>query len=145
MRNKVTFAVGSMAAVSGMAWLATSIITGGMVHADSPRGNENQHKFSNIFLALKPGDQVTFSNQDGVMHRVMSVTPGYDLDVGELQPGASKALVFNRKGVVDLACKMHPEMKMTVFVRTPPKPPGPPTEVVDSKALHTTVNLLSAS
>jgi len=131
-------------ACSGMLLSATIIVTGGVVSADTPRGSQAQHKFSDIFLALKPGDQVNFANRDGVMHKVVSVTPGYDLDVGELQPGASKAQVFNHKGVVDLGCKLHPEMKMTIFVRTPPKPAGS-SEVVDTSALHTTINLLSAS
>jgi len=137
MRNYLTLVC------SGAALLATISLTGGAVRADNPRSHDGRHKFSDVFLALKPGDEVTFANRDGVIHKVMSVSPEYRLEVGELQPGADKSLVFNRKGVVDLSCSMHPEMKMTVFVRNPPKQPD--AEVIDNGVIHTTINLLSAS
>ena len=137
MRNEFAIACG------GLALLTTIIVAGGRVSADNPSSHTNQHKFSDVFLALKPGDEVTFVNTDGVIHRLVSATPDYELTIGELQPGVSKSLVFNHKGVVDLGCSMHPEMKMTVFVRTPPKSPG--FEDVDKSAYHATINLLSAS
>lgn len=138
MRNKFVFAW------SGMALLATIIITtGGGVGADSSESNQNQHKFSDVFLVLKPGDQVSFSNRDGVTHKLVSATPGYELDIGELQPGASKLLAFDRKGVVDLGCSMHPEMQMTIFVRTPPKIPS--GDIATTGTFRANINLLSAS
>jgi len=49
-------------AYSGMA-LLTIIITGSIVHADVALSHTSKHKFSNIFLTLKPGDQVVFANR----------------------------------------------------------------------------------
>lgn len=127
----------------GGVWLATIFIVAGVGHADTPHGSQNQHKFSDVFLPLKPGDGVIFFNQDYVTHNLVSATPEYKLEIGELQPGANKALVFNHKGVVDLGCSMHPEMKMTIFVRTPPGPAG--AEHVETSTAHATINLMSAS
>lgn len=137
MRNSFTFAY------SGAAWLVTLIIAVGIGHADSPHGNQNLHKFSDVFLALKPGDEVTFSNLDSVTHNLVSATPDYELDIGELEPGTNKALVFHHKGVVDLSCSRHPEMTMTIFVRTPPN--SAESARVDANSVHATINLLSAS
>lgn len=128
----------------GAVGLATIFIVAGIGYADTPHGSQNQHKFSDVFLALKPGDGVIFSNQDDVTHHLVSATPEYELEIGELQPGDNKALVLNHKGVVDLGCSMHPEMKMTIFVRTPPRSDGV-EHVVDTRTAHPTINLLSAS
>ena len=128
-------------AVSGA--LITIFIAAGVGYADNPHGSQNQHKFSDVFLALKPGDGVIFSNQDNVTHHLVSVTPEYELEIGELQPGTNKALVLNHKGVVDLGCSMHPEMKMTIFVRAP-QGSERVAHVVDVGAAYPTINLLSA-
>lgn len=138
---------------SVMALIAAIIITGGVVYADISRGNQtqqkfaesqqHQHKFSDIFLALKPGDQVNFLNRDGVTHKLVSTSPDFVLDNGELRPGTSKALEFDHKGVVDLSCSLHPEMKMTIFVRS--SPPLPVPETSDTGTLRTNIYLLSAS
>ena len=130
MRNTFAFAG------SSLFLLATLMITAGVGYAGLLGVSQNQHKFSDVFLALRPGDQVSFSNRDVVTHRLVSATPAYELDIGELKPGASKILVFDRKGIVDVSCSMHPEMKMTIFVRTP-KHSG------DAAVPRATINLLS--
>ena len=127
---------------SGVVVLA-AVITGSVVHADISRDHQDQHKFSDVFLALKPGDMVTFANLDGVIHNIVSLSPEYGVNIGELNPGFSKTLLFNSKGVVDLGCSKHPEMKMTIFVRKPPAIPA--TEDPDSTKHTATINLLSTS
>ncbi|MBI3775103.1 MAG: hypothetical protein HY273_06055 [Gammaproteobacteria bacterium] len=90
---------------------------------------------------------MTFLNRDGKTHHIVSLTPGYDLDTGELAPGASKDIVFNRKGVIDVGCSLHPEMQSTIYVRTSPKQPDalPGAADVEPSAPHTTIDLLNAS
>jgi len=129
-------------AYSGVALLAV-VISGSMVHADISKNHQDLHKFSDVFLAIKPGGVVTFSNLDAVAHNIVSLSPEYGVNLGELSPGVSKTLLFNRKGVVDLGCSKHPEMKMTIFVRTPAKPAE--AEAVYTGKHQTTINLLSAS
>jgi plastocyanin len=129
-------------AYSGVVLLAT-VISGSMVHADISKNHQDQHKFSDVFLAIKPGGVVTFSNLDGVVHNIVSLSPEYGVNLGELNPGVSKTLLFNRKGVVDLGCSKHPEMKMTIFVRKPAATPA--IEDPDSTKHTATINLLSSS
>ena len=143
--GKIFALAGFGLAVAGVVGMLS--IKGGDVHANSPRSIEKHQKFSDVFLAIKPGDEVTFLNRDGKTHHIVSQTPGYDLDTGELQPGTSKDVVFNRKGVIDLVCSLHPEMKTTIYVRTSPKQPEalPGAAEVEPSAPHTTIDLLSAS
>jgi plastocyanin len=143
--RKILVLAGFCVAVAGA--LGTISVVGGLVHANSPRSIEKHQKFSDVFLAIKPGDEVTFLNRDGKTHHIVSQTPGYDLDTGELQPGASKDIVFNRKGIIDLVCSLHPEMKTTIYVRTSPKQPEavPGAADIEPSVPHTTIDLLSAS
>ncbi|MBI3776349.1 MAG: hypothetical protein HY273_12510, partial [Gammaproteobacteria bacterium] len=113
MRNQIVIAG------SGIALLATLAVSGHKLYANNPSSEQSQHKFSDVFLAIKPGDEVTFANQDGVLHNLVSSSPDYTVEIGELQPGTSKTLVFNHKGVLDLVCSKHPEMQMTIYVRKP--------------------------
>lgn len=136
MRSEIVFVC------SGVALLATLAVSGHRLYANNPSSEQTQHKFSDVFLAIKPGDEVTFSNHDGVLHNLVSSSPDYAVEIGELQPGTSKTLVFKHKGVLDLVCSKHPEMQMTIYVR---KPAGENEANADSNALHETINLLSAN
>jgi len=132
-------------AYSGLALL--TIITGNIVYADVAFNHPKKHKFSNIFITLKPGDQVVFANRDDVVHNIKSVTPEYGVNIGEIEPGSNKIWVFNRTGVVDLGCTTHPEMTMTIFVRAPKKPDdeNSESEDVDKSIFRATIDLLGAS
>ncbi len=138
MWGQIAFACGGVALL-----VAVIIPISDSSYADNPPSDQNHHKFSDVFLTLKPGDKVTFTNKDEVMHDLVSVTPDYDVELGKLQPGASKTLVFKNRGVLELGCSRHPEMKMTIFVRTPVV--GTDEAIVNVDTLHERINLLRAS
>jgi plastocyanin len=73
-------------------------------------------KFDPPIKVVKPGDTVTFRNDDGVVHNIISLTDEFEFDLGEVKPGMAKSVQFNSKGVVDVECTVHPNMKMTIFV-----------------------------
>ena len=73
-------------------------------------------KFDPVIKVVKPGDAVTFRNEDNVVHNIISLTDEFNFDLGEFKPGMTKSVKFQQKGVVDVECTIHPEMKMTIFV-----------------------------
>lgn len=73
-------------------------------------------KFHPVINVVKPGDTVRFENKDNVVHNIVSLTEDFEFDLGEFKPGMSKSVEFKHKGVVDVQCTIHPDMKMTIFV-----------------------------
>lgn len=73
-------------------------------------------KFSNPLKVIHPGDQIVFTNKDNISHNIVSLTSGFQFDLGVLPSGASKAVTFKNSGVADIQCTIHPNMKMTLFV-----------------------------
>lgn len=72
--------------------------------------------FSQPLLLIKPGDAVEFSNDDSVIHNIVSVTPEHKFDLGRFEPGKKETKKFADAGVIDIECAIHPNMKMTLFV-----------------------------
>jgi plastocyanin len=73
--------------------------------------------FSRAIKVIKPGDQVTFLNEDNVVHNIISQTTGFQFDLGAFKPGMQRTVKFNQKsGVIDIECTVHPKMKLTVFI-----------------------------
>jgi len=85
------------------------------------------------------GDSVVFVNKDQRFHSAFSVSPAKKFDLGSLRPGAARLASFDRRGVVRVFCKLHPDSSAFVFVSPtavwvrpdaagafafPPLPPG---------------------
>jgi plastocyanin len=73
-------------------------------------------KFNPPIKVIAPGDKVVFKNTDTVVHNIVSLTEDFQFDLGKFKPGMTKTVEFKAKGVVDVECTIHPEMKMTIFV-----------------------------
>jgi plastocyanin len=84
--------------------------------ADEHLIKQKNLKFDPIIKVVKPGDSVKFKNNDNVVHNIVSLTDEFQFDLGEFKPGMTKSVQFKQKGVVDVECTIHPEMKMTIFV-----------------------------
>ena len=74
-------------------------------------------KFEPIIKVAKPNDIITFKNEDTVTHNLVSFTKEFEFDLGKIEPGMIKSLQFSEAGVVDVECTVHPNMKMTLFIR----------------------------
>jgi plastocyanin len=69
------------------------------------------------FVAIPRGTTVEFPNFDHIDHNVFSrsaAAPAFDLD--RYPYGQSKSRVFDKVGVVQLFCNIHPFMKAIIFV-----------------------------
>lgn len=74
-------------------------------------------RFSPPFMAIKPGESITFDNKSGVEHSITGISNGFEFSIKKLQPGKTASVDFPVKGIIDLACEYHKDMKMSLFVR----------------------------
>lgn len=69
------------------------------------------------FLAIQRGAEVEFPNRDRFDHNVFSrskAAPAFDLD--RYPYGQSKTRMFDKIGVVQVFCNIHPSMRAIIFV-----------------------------
>lgn len=67
-------------------------------------------------LVVPVGSSVEFPNQDSVFHNVFSVSPAKPFDLGRYGRGKSKRLTFHKPGLVNVYCKLHPDMAAYIVV-----------------------------
>lgn len=106
MSNKLTTACCLIAALSGSLSLAE----------DHPV-TQKDRLFSVSEITIKPGDKLVFRNADDVSHNVFSITPGMEFDLRRQAPGASSIVPFDKEGVAEVRCSIHPRMKLIVTVK----------------------------
>jgi plastocyanin len=90
-------------------------------------------------LAIRTGTTVDFPNSDKVYHNVFSLSVTRRFDLGRYAAGRSKAVRFDRPGVVRVFCDIHSHMNAFIVVfahryfdvtqpdgsyQLPPVPPG---------------------
>ena len=67
-------------------------------------------------VAVPTGSAVSFPNEDKIFHNVFSLSDAAKFDLGLYKSGTSKTVVFERPGVVQVYCNIHPEMVATIRV-----------------------------
>lgn len=77
---------------------------------------QRARQFSPRVTVIAAGTAVRFINRDEVYHNVFSVSPAKRFDVGKIKPRAGERIVFDRPGLVNLFCDIHPEMAAYVVV-----------------------------
>ena len=102
--------------VIALACLFTGLLICEFSAAEEYLVTQKNLKFNPIIKVVKPGDSVKFQNNDNVVHNIVSLTEDFAFDLGKFKPGMTKNIQFKHKGVVDVQCTIHPEMKMTIFV-----------------------------
>lgn len=85
--------------------------------AEERQISQKDRAFSQTEITIKPGDSIVFKNLDDVTHNVFSITPGMEFDLRRQAPGGSSRVPFNREGVAEVRCSIHPKMKLVVIVR----------------------------
>lgn len=78
---------------------------------------QKDRAFSQTELTIKMGDSIVFKNLDEVTHNVFSVSPGMEFDIRRQAPGQSSSIAFQREGVAEIRCSIHPKMKLIVTVK----------------------------
>ncbi|HEX7705198.1 MAG TPA: hypothetical protein VF701_01955 [Thermoanaerobaculia bacterium] len=71
-------------------------------------------------LAVPAGSTVNFPNEDPIAHNLFSLTSGYAFDLGLYRRGAGKQQKFEKPGIVNVYCNVHPKMSAVVHVMSTP-------------------------
>jgi plastocyanin len=108
------------------------------------RMDQRHETFVPHVLAIRMGTTVDFPNNDRIYHNVFSLSPTRRFDLGRYAVGRSKAVRFDRPGVVRVFCDIHSHMNAFIVVfshrffavtqpdgdyQLPPVPPGTYTVV----------------
>jgi plastocyanin len=74
--------------------------------------------FNPSSLTVKTGTVVTWVNNDGVTHTIVSDTGSpVPFSSDSLSPGASYTVTFTQAGTYTYHCSIHPSMKGTIIVQ----------------------------
>jgi plastocyanin len=73
-------------------------------------------RFSTAEVRIASEDMVIFINQDKVVHQVFSSTSGLRFNLKRLPPGAASGVRFAKRGVAEVRCAIHRDMRMKVIV-----------------------------
>jgi plastocyanin len=78
--------------------------------------DQRNETFVPRLLAITTGTTVDFPNSDSVFHNVFSLSRARRFDLGRYAAGRSKAVTFDRPGVVRVFCDIHSHMSAFVVV-----------------------------
>ena len=67
-------------------------------------------------LPIVKGTTVAFPNDDPLFHNVFSLSAARSFDLGRYPKGTSKAVQFDRAGIVQVFCHIHADMSAIVVV-----------------------------
>lgn len=73
-----------------------------------PVVSQRGDRFSPRVLVVPAGSNVVFANRDGLYHGAFSVSSAKAFDLGKRAPGRRDTVGFERAGVVNLHCEIHP-------------------------------------
>lgn len=101
-----------------LAVAVVAVALGALTHAAGEHTvSQKNRAFGPKKLVVKAGDRVTFVNEDPFAHNVFSLSETKSFDLGSYGHGQSKSLVFDKTGVVEVECAVHPDMRMTIEVQ----------------------------
>ncbi len=80
------------------------------------RLDQRDETFVPHVLAIRTGTTVDFPNSDRIYHNVFSLSPARRFDLGRYAVGRSKAIRFDRPGVVRVFCDIHSHMSAFILV-----------------------------
>jgi plastocyanin len=85
---------------------------------DEPRASMDQRNeaFVPQLLAIRTGTVVDFPNNDRTYHNVFSLSKTRPFDLGRYAAGRSKAIRFDRPGVIRVFCDIHSHMSAFILV-----------------------------
>lgn len=87
------------------------------VHASEFVVGQKGKEFTVKSVDIKVGDTVKFTNDDPFQHNVFSVSDVKEFDLGSYPQGQSKSVTFDKPGVVEVECSIHPNMQMVINVK----------------------------
>lgn len=78
--------------------------------------SQHNRTFSPSFMVVTVGQTINMLNDDTIAHNVFSQSPAKIFNLGIYPKGQSKAVKFDKTGVIDLRCTIHSNMRGVVVV-----------------------------
>jgi plastocyanin len=78
--------------------------------------NQTGQKFEPDMLVIPVGSTVSFPNSDPIFHNVFSLSKTRQFDLGNYPSGKTRMVTFDKPGVVQVFCHLHPDMSATILV-----------------------------
>jgi plastocyanin len=78
--------------------------------------DQRDERFVPHVLAITAGTVVDFPNSDRIFHNVFSLSKIRPFDLGRYAAGRSKAVTFDRPGIVRVFCDIHSHMNAFILV-----------------------------
>jgi len=78
--------------------------------------DQRDERFVPHVLAITTGTVVDFPNSDRIYHNVFSLSKTRPFDLGRYAAGRSKAIKFDRPGIVRVFCDIHSHMNAFILV-----------------------------
>ena len=73
-------------------------------------------RFMPDLVVVPAGSTVSFPNMDPIFHNIYSLSKAKAFDLGSYDKGQSRKVVFQKPGIVDVYCHLHPNMAATIVV-----------------------------
>jgi plastocyanin len=73
-------------------------------------------RFVPDLVVVPAGATVSFPNMDRIFHNIYSLSKAKSFDLGSYDKGQTRRVTFNKPGIVDVYCHLHPNMAATVVV-----------------------------
>jgi plastocyanin len=80
------------------------------------RLDQRGERFVPHIVAIGVGGSVDFPNSDPIFHNVFSLSEPRSFDLGRYATGRSKAVRFDKPGVIRVFCDIHAHMSAFIFV-----------------------------
>jgi len=77
---------------------------------------QNNKQFEPRIAVVSVGSTVDFPNYDRVFHNVFSLSAPMSFDLGLYRKGKSKSIHFDRPGLVQIYCNIHPQMTAYLMI-----------------------------
>jgi len=78
--------------------------------------NQTGQRFDPELLVIPVGSTVSFPNFDPIFHNVFSLSKARQFDLGNYPSGKTRTVTFDKPGVVQVFCHLHPDMNATILV-----------------------------
>lgn len=81
-----------------------------------PQISQRGRAFDPDHVAMREGETLRILNDDRFVHHIYSQTPGLKFDSGPQRPGETISIEFDKVGVYEFRCAIHPKMHLEVDV-----------------------------
>ena len=73
-------------------------------------------RFTPDLIVVPVGSAVSFPNMDPIFHNIFSLSKPKTFDLGSYDKGQTREVAFPKPGIVDVYCRLHPNMAATIVV-----------------------------